>query len=118
MGLSSVSTLAGFFEWSFSDQDFGISAQRIVAALTRSNAYGFEDFADEDLSVANFTGLGGTDDGFEGGIQIVVLHDDVDFEFREQVDGVGAAPVLVGASELAAVASYLLTTQTMNTGVF
>jgi hypothetical protein len=50
-----------------------------------TDAHGLLDRNDEDLAVADFTGLGRDGDGINGLVDLIRRHDDLDLEFRNEV---------------------------------
>jgi hypothetical protein len=65
----------------------------IGPALTRADADGFDDVAEEDFAITDFTGVCGLDDGVNDGISAAVIDDHFNFDFREEVHGVFTAAV-------------------------
>lgn len=62
-------------------------------ALTRADADGFDDVAEEDFAITDFTGVCGLDDRVNDGIGAAVIDDHFNFDFREEVHGVFTAAV-------------------------
>ncbi len=56
----------------------------------------------EDLAVTDFARAGGFDDGVDGIVDLVLVQDEFDFDFREEVDRVLAGAVDFGLAFLAA----------------
>src|SRR3546814_16644744 len=72
------------------------------AALTGADADGFLDRADEDLAVADATGVGRLLNGLHRALDQLVLQDDLDFYLGQEIDDVFGAAVELGVALLAA----------------
>src|SRR5262249_29528966 len=75
------------------------SLNGILALFTGADADDFIDRRDEDLSVADATGLRGLRDGAQHLVHHVVLDDDLDLHLRDEVHDIGraAADLLLAA---------------------
>lgn len=74
----------------------------VFAAFAGSDSDGVDDFGDKDFAVAEFAGLGGRHDGIDTVIQLMILDDDIEFDFRHKIEGVSAASEGAGLALLAA----------------
>lgn len=74
----------------------------IGPALTRADADGFDNVAEEDFAITDFTGVGGLDDGVHDGIGAAVIDDHFNFDFGEEVHCVFATAVDLGMAFLTA----------------
>src|SRR3546814_3097375 len=71
------------------------------AALAGADADGFLDRADEDLAVADASGVGRLLDGLHRALDQLVLQDDLDFHLGQEIDDVFGAAVELGMAFLA-----------------
>ena len=63
-----------------------------------ADADDFLDIGDENLPVADFAGLGGTDDGPDGAVHPVVRKHDLDLDLGQEIDVVFAAAINFGVA--------------------
>src|SRR3546814_4053943 len=84
----------------------GECRQRVLdggrAALAGADADGFLDRADEDLAVADASGVGRLLNGLHRALDQLVLQDDLDFYLEQEIDDVFGAAVELGVALLAA----------------
>src|SRR5208282_2964804 len=73
-----------------------------VALFTGADAPGVVNGGDKDLAVANLAGLGGLEDGFNGGLHQRFRQDGFDFDLGQKIHGVFAAAIDFGVPLLAA----------------
>src|SRR5438105_13627926 len=74
----------------------------LLAGFIGADADGVFDGADENFSVADFSGFGGFDDGLDRFGSAAVGDNDFDFDFGEEIDGVFAAAIDFGVAFLTA----------------
>src|SRR3546814_10317106 len=72
------------------------------AALAGADADGFLDRADEDLAVADASGVARLLNGLHGALDQLVLQDDLDFHLGQEIDDIFGAAVELGVALLAA----------------
>src|SRR6266852_9753796 len=77
--------------------------ERALAAFVVADADGFLDAGEKNLAVADFPGLRGFQNRFDGGCHQMVGQDHLEFDLGEQVHGVLAAAIHLGVPLLAAV---------------
>src|SRR5215470_1840043 len=65
----------------------------VHAGLPRTDPDGFFDVGDEDLAVADATGLGGAADRLDGFLDHLVGEHNLDFYLREKIDNVLGPPI-------------------------
>src|SRR6202012_383097 len=80
---------------------------RFFAAFARADPHGFFNRADEDLSVADASGLGAFLDRVEHVVNELVRHDDLDLHLRNEVDDVRRPAVDLFLAARAAKALHL-----------
>ncbi len=83
------------------------SSKGVVAPLAGADPHGVEHVADKDLAVADLTRPGGMDHRLDRRVGDVVGDDGDDADFGHEVEGVGAAPEVLGLSLLSAEAAHL-----------
>jgi hypothetical protein len=74
----------------------GLGGDSFGAFFAGADADGFFHVADEDFSVTDLTGIGGADDGIGDVTGAVVVDDDFDFHFGEEIDRVFTAAIDFG----------------------
>jgi hypothetical protein len=80
----------------------GLGGDSFGAFFAGADADGFFDVRDEDFAIADLSGIGGADDGVGDITGAVVIDDDFDFDFGEEVDRVFAAAIDFGVTFLTA----------------
>ena len=73
-----------------------------VSFFLGADANGLIDGRNKNLPVTNLAGLGGLDDGANGGFHAAVGQHHFNFDFGQEIDGVFAAPIDFGVAFLAA----------------
>ena len=76
-------------------------SERVRSFLAGANAHGGLDGRDEDLAVSDLAGLGGTDDGLDHLVDLIVGHDDLDLHLGQEIDDVFGAALEFGVALLA-----------------
>jgi hypothetical protein len=74
----------------------------VQSGLPRPDPDGFFDVGDEDLSVADPTGLGGATDGLDGFLDHVIAEHNLDLHFGEEIHDVFGSAIKLGMSLLPA----------------
>jgi hypothetical protein len=77
-----------------------IGLNRLVPSFLGSNAISVIDAVNENLAIANLAGLGGFNNGINGGGHLVFGKDDFDFDFGQKIDVVFAAAINLGMALL------------------
>src|SRR5258708_2772262 len=70
-----------------------VGANRLLSFLLRPDANCFLHLEEEDLPVADFTGLGGANDRLDCGLHTVIRQNDFEFDLRQKIHCVFAAAV-------------------------
>jgi hypothetical protein len=83
------------------------ASQSLHSPFTRANAHRLFHFGYEHLSVADFSSLGGSQNGFDGPLRAVVSNNHFEFDFGEEIDCVLGAAINFAMPFLASKSLYL-----------
>src|SRR5680860_41710 len=95
----------------------GVFLKCVRAGFTGANADGLFDMADENLAVADLVGLGGLDDGLDGGVNLVIVQNHINLNFGQEIDNVFSAAIQLGMAFLAAKSLDLNHAEALDAGV-
>src|SRR5215813_11928381 len=84
-----------------------VRSQRVGVGLAGADADRVADVGDEDLSVADLPGLGGSRDRIDHLVDAIGRHRHLDLHLRQEVHGVLGAAINFGVAFLAAIALHL-----------
>ncbi len=75
--------------------------ESIFAAFAGADSDGIKDFGDKYLAIAEFASLGSGDNCVNTIIELVILYDNIEFDFGDKIEGVCAAAKCAGLPLLA-----------------